>query len=267
MEGFPLCRGRTEKSRAERTRGRPLATRAEQSGKVRPPLRRETPPRAGRAGTRDRRRLSPGQHLATRIRRLLPLRRNPRPTPRHYRRQKGHGIDQADGPPHLRRCRLRENRSRHPHRLQSRHGRPASRPARPHHRARPTTLADPARTDVRLPHHGRIAQPLPHGQTAKTDPGRTARRQCRHRGRHPPPARQRCLFQKPRTRRGRRGTAVWRIAQRTAERKLPRRRRSHPLGHPHPAHPLSFAPRSARHEHDRDAAGQPHSDRDRHLRL
>ena len=68
-----------------------------------------------------------------------------------------------DGPPDLRRRGIRENRSRHPRRVQGDHQRQASRHPRADHRSGRTTLADLPRADVGLSDPHRVAQPLPHG--------------------------------------------------------------------------------------------------------
>ena len=80
----------------------------------------------------------------------------------HHRGQGRHGGRVADGPPRLRRRRLRQDRGRHPGRVQGRAGRQAGRRARAHHAARPAALHDLHRTLRRLSGPGRGAQPLPH---------------------------------------------------------------------------------------------------------
>ena len=55
----------------------------------------------------------------------VPVRGDARPARRHRRRQGRHGVRQADGPPDLRRRRLRQDRGRHPRRVQGHAGRQA----------------------------------------------------------------------------------------------------------------------------------------------
>src|SRR5229473_1490466 len=56
--------------------------------------------------------------MVSRIRRRLRIQRDRRPGPGHQRRHSRHGVLATHGPPALRRCRLRQNRSRHARRLQ-----------------------------------------------------------------------------------------------------------------------------------------------------
>ncbi len=111
--------------------------------------------------TQQGHRLPLRRRLAAGIRKQLPFRGNARPGPRHRRHQKGHGSRQAHGPFDLRRCRLRQNRGRHPRRLQSRPGRQASRRPRPHHRPGPAAFQHLRRAHGRIPPPHRVAFPLP----------------------------------------------------------------------------------------------------------
>ena len=62
-------------------------------------------------------RLRRRHRVAARIRRRLRVQRNRRPDERHRRREARHGGSYADGPPALRRRRLRQDRSRHARRV------------------------------------------------------------------------------------------------------------------------------------------------------
>ena len=71
-------------------------------------------------------RLSAGQQVAARIRGVVPFQGNAGPDHAPSPRPSGHGDRAADGPADLRRCRLRQNRGRHPRRVQGGDGREAS---------------------------------------------------------------------------------------------------------------------------------------------
>ncbi len=71
---------------------------------------------------------------------LLPLRRDARPARGDQRGEARHGGAAADGPPDLRRRRLRQDRGRDPRRLQGRDGRQAGRRPRADDRPRPAAL-------------------------------------------------------------------------------------------------------------------------------
>ena len=84
----------------------------------------------------------------------------------------------ADGPPRVRRRRLRQDRGRDPGRVQGGPGRQAGGGARPHDAARPAALPDVQRPLRRLPGAGRGAVPLPHpgpGPEGGRRAGRAAR--------------------------------------------------------------------------------------------
>ena len=76
----------------------------------------------------------------------------------------------AHGPPALRRRGLRQDRSRHARRLQSRAGRQAGRGARAHHGARLPALRNLQAPLRQLPRQRRDDLPLPHAEGAEGDP-------------------------------------------------------------------------------------------------
>ena len=94
----------------------------------------------------------------------LPVRRDARPAHGDRRRQGRHGAAVPDGPPGVRRRRLRQDRGRDPRRVQGDPGRQAGRRARPDHAARHAARQHVRRPLRRLPDPRRGAQPLPHHQ-------------------------------------------------------------------------------------------------------
>ena len=95
-----------------------------------------------RADGGPRPRLRPRHPLAARAGGRLPVRRDPRPAHDHRRGQGGHGEVGPDGPPDLRRRRLRQDRDRGPRRLQGGAGRQAGRRAGADDAAGPAALRD-----------------------------------------------------------------------------------------------------------------------------
>ncbi len=93
--------------------------------------------RAGRAGHR-----LPARHrlAGASSRPRSPTRRRPTSSPRSSEIKARHGEAEADGPPHLRRRRLRQDRGRHPGRVQGRRQRQAGRRPRADDRARRAAL-------------------------------------------------------------------------------------------------------------------------------
>ena len=73
----------------------------------------------------------------------------------------------AHGPPALRRRRLRQNRSRHARRLQSRAGRQAGRRPHPHHRPQLPALRNLQEALRAVPHQRRDDLPLPHRRRSR----------------------------------------------------------------------------------------------------
>jgi transcription-repair coupling factor (superfamily II helicase) len=118
-----------------------------------------------RSGCTPRPRLRPGHAVAARDGGGLPLRGDARPAQGHRRRQGRHGASVPDGPPGVRRRRVRQDRGGHPRRVQGGPGRqaggvlvPTTLLATQHYQ----TFSD---RFARLPGAGRgAAQPLPHRQ-------------------------------------------------------------------------------------------------------
>ena len=95
------------------------------------------------------------------VRRGLRVGTHRRPAERRQRHPRRHGIADADGPPALRRRRLRQDRSRDARRLQGRDGRQAGRGPRADHRPRVPALQDVEEPLRRVPGPHRHGQPLP----------------------------------------------------------------------------------------------------------
>ena len=162
----------------------------------------------------------PGEALPARRRRLprlrghVPVRRDRRPGARHRRREQGPRVDAADGPPRLRRRRLRQDRGRAARGVPRRPW-PASR-SRCSARRRcsrsstsaPSRRAWPA-TRSRVRALSRFQTKKEQEETARRPQGRQGRR--RHR--HAPPALEGRPLQAPRPARRRRGAALRRHAQ------------------------------------------------------
>ena len=83
----------------------------------------------------------------------------------HRRRQARYGVAAPHGSPALRRCRLRQNRSRHARRLQGHQRQQTGRRARAHHRPRLPALGNFQAALRRLPREDRNDQPLPHARS------------------------------------------------------------------------------------------------------
>ena len=109
----------------------------------------------------------PGHAVAVAAGGGVPVRRDARPAQGDRRRQGRHGAAVPDGPPALRRRRLRQDRGRDPRRVQGDPGRQAGRRARPDHAARHAARQHVRRPVRRLPDPRRGAQPLPHQKEAK----------------------------------------------------------------------------------------------------
>ena len=192
----------------------------------------------------------------------LPLRGDARPVARHRRGQGGHGARPPDGPPGLRRCRLRQDRGRAARRLQGRAGRQAGRRPRADDDPRPAALQHLQRAPQAVSGARRAAQPLPLGEGAEGDAARPRRRRGGHRHRHAPPAAEGRRVQQPGPARDRRGAALRRGAQGAAQAVAHRGRRADADRHADPAHALHGAGGRARHERDRDAAAGAPADPD-----
>ncbi len=207
---------------------------------------------------------SPDTPWQQRARGRLPLHRDPRPAARDRRRQGRHGVGPADGPPRLRRRRLRQDRGRDPRGVQGGPGRQAGGGPRADDAAREPALRDVLGPLSRLPGARRAPQPVPLGRAGDQGRRRAARRVGRCRHRHPPPARGGHRLQEARAARRRRGAALRRHPQGGGEGDEPRRRRAHHDRQPHPAHP-----RDGAHRHPGPVDGQHAPERppaDPHLR-
>ena len=118
-----------------------------------------------------------GFELAARIRGRVRVRGNPRSAARHRRCEARHGIDAADGPPALRRRRLRQDGSGHARGVQGRWRIEAGGRARADHGAGVSALRNvpPALRGVSGAH--RNAQPLSHGKGAEENARRSWKRE------------------------------------------------------------------------------------------
>ena len=144
---------------------------------TRPPARPRLRLGRGARPAADRRRPRPRQRhrhrrryrLATRARSALPLRRNAGPAAGPAGNQSRPRAAATDGPPALRRCRLRQDRSGPARRFQGGHGWPAGRAIGTDHRARPATRADFPLSPRAISRAGGDALPL--SRTAKRKSG------------------------------------------------------------------------------------------------
>ena len=160
-EDLPLRRRRRRAADALAPRRQPLGhaegarapRRTGARGRAAVAVRRAPPPR----GLRVRRR----RGLAARVRAALPLHRDARPARGDRAGQGRHGGAAADGPPDLRRRRLRQDRGRAAGGLQGGRRRQAGARARADHDPQPAALRDLPRAPRRLPLHGRAGLALP----------------------------------------------------------------------------------------------------------
>ena len=138
---------------------------------ARPPRRAGAGRRAAqplrRAPRRTRPQLPRGLRVAARVRGHVPLPGDRRPARGDRARQGRHGVRAADGPPHLRRRRLRQDRGRAARRVQGGRGRQAGARARPDDDPRPAALRHVLRAPQGLPADDRARQPLPQRQGAE----------------------------------------------------------------------------------------------------
>ena len=165
----------------------------------------------------------------------------------HRRGQGRHGEAGPDGPAHLRRRRLRQDRDRGARGVQGDPGRQAGRGPRADDAARQPAPADLRRALRPVPGQGRLAVALPERQGGQGRHGRDGRRHHRPRHRHAPAARQGRDVQGPRPRHHRRGAALRRRAQGAAQDDAHGRRRAVDVGDADPAHA-----RDGGHRHPRD---------------
>ena len=170
----------------------------------------------------------------------------------------------ADGPPDLRRRRLRQDRGRHPRRVQGGRRRQAGRRARADDdpgRAAPPQLL---RADGRVPLHHRGRQPVPAQLRDQGRPEADRRRRRRHPDRHPPDRPEGRHIQGPGPGHHRRGAAVRRRGQGVAQVAPRDGGRPDPLGHADPPDPAHEPAGHPRHLQPGDPAPRPQGDRDPH---
>ncbi|CAA9330420.1 MAG: Transcription-repair coupling factor, partial [uncultured Gemmatimonadetes bacterium] len=202
-------------------------------------------------------RLCPRHPLAARDGVGVPVRGHARPAPGHRGRQARHGVAAPHGPADLRRRGLRQDRDRHPRRLQGRAGRKAGGGARAHDHPGRAAPAHLPRAPGRLSGEDRGPVALSHGEGAGQGAGAAGGGRGRHPGGNAPPAFARREVSRPRAAGDRRGAALRREAQGDAEAAAPQRGRADAHRHAHPAHPALFAAGAARHDADPDAAARP----------
>ena len=215
-------------------------SRLRQGQEPRPFGRPRDRPGAGRAlpeaGQRRGLRVRARHAVAGRDGGRLPLRRDARPAHGDRRREGRHGAGVPDGPPRVRRRRLRQDRGRDPCRVQGDPGRQAGRRARADDAARHAARQHVRRPLRRLPDPGRGAQPLPHtGARPRQVIAGLAIGRGRLRHRHPPAAVGGRQVQGPRPAGRRRGAALRRAAQGGDEAAQDERRRADAQRHADPA--------------------------------
>ena len=192
-------------------------------------------------------RLPRGHRLAARLRSPFRIQRDGGPAPLHQRDQKRHGARRADGPPALRRRRLRQNRGRAARGVQVRDGRQAVRDPRADDDPRLAALPDRFKAHGGLPGRHRAALALPHAEAAGRDPAQAEARQHRPDRRHAPACLQGRAVQGPRPRHHRRGAALRRPAEGAPQGGLQVGRRADAFGDADPPHAEHGALRHPRH--------------------
>ncbi len=223
------------------------------------PVRRAPPP--------QRPRLRRGLRLAARVRGALPLHRDARPARGDRAGQGRHGGAAPDGPPDLRRRRLRQDRGRAARRLQGGRRGQAGADAGADDDPRPAALRHLRRAPRRLPVHARARLALPHRGRAESGDQGLRRGPRGHPDRHPPRALARRARQGPRPADRRRGAALRRQAEGAAAPAEAEGRRDLDVGHADPAHAADVAGGAARHLGDRDAARGPPAGEDLRRRV
>ena len=128
-------------------------------GRAAQPLRRAPPPQRARVRARLR--------LAARVRGALPVHRDARPARGDRAGQGRHGGAAADGPPDLRRRRLRQDRGGAARRVQGGGRGQAGADAGAHDDPRPAALRHVRRAPGRLPVHARARLALPHARPSR----------------------------------------------------------------------------------------------------
>ena len=197
----------------------------------------------------------------------LPVPRDARPARRDRGGTSRHGGGAADGPPDLRRRRLRQDRGRAARRLQGRRRRQAGDVPRADDGARPAAPRHLRRAAARLPVPDRAWSRASAPPRSPRDAEGVRGGQGRHPDRHPPPALARRAAEGPRPADRRRGAALRRQAEGADAPAAAARRRDLAVGDADPAHAPDVARRPARHLGDRDAAGGPPAGQDLRRRV
>ncbi len=122
--------------------------------------------------------------LAAGVRGCVPVRADRRSEVGDRRHQDGPRVEHADGPPAVRRRRLRQDRSGDARRVQGGDGRQAGGGSRADDDSRLPAREDAARAFQRLPGHHRHGEPLPQQGRAEGDAREPRRRKARHHRRH-----------------------------------------------------------------------------------
>ena len=212
--------------------------------------------RASRSGVRREAARSRG------VRRGLRIRGDPRPDGGHRGGGARHARGQADGPPGVRRRRLRQDRGRAARRLRRRGRRPAGGGARADHAARRAAFQHLLRPLRRLAGAHRRAVALPHRQGDRRGAAGARRRPRRHRHRHPQAALARRQVPAARAGHRRRGAPLRRATEGAPESAARGGRRAHAHRDADPAHPRHVARGPARPVGDRHRAREAARDQD-----
>ena len=207
-------------------------------------------------------RLLARQQLAARIRRRLRVHRNPRPADRHQGDQARYGKPASHGPPAVRRCGLRQDRSGHARGFQGHGRRQAGGRAGAHHSPRFPALRNLQAPLPAVPHPRRNVQPLSHAEGDESRAGGPGGGQGGSGGGHAPPALGRRGVQGSGPGDGGRGAALRREAQGTPEAAQAERGRDQHERHADPAHTTHVVAGIARYVGDRNAAQGPAFDSD-----
>ena len=200
--------------------------------------------------------------LAERIRRRFRVRRDSGPGAGDRGRQAGHAFREADGPPPVRRRRVRQDGSGDARRVQGGARRQTGRRARPDdHPGRP------AFPDFSPPLRGvsgvdRASLPVPIEGRAERHSGKGGRRLGRHPDRDSPDARQGPGLSRPGVADRGRGTTLRRRAEGKTQAMANVHRRAVDVGDAHSAVAAPVPLRAARPVDYRDAAARPSRDRD-----
>ena len=187
----------------------------------------------------------------------LSLSRDRRSDGRDRRGQGRHGVGAADGPPDLRRRRLRQDRDRAARRPQGGGGRQAGDDARADHDPRPAALRHLPRALRGYAVQRRDGLPAAQAGRGQAEPRALPRGEGGRPDRYPPAALARRPGQGPRPDDRRRGAALRREAEGASPAAEAQGGRALALGHADPAHSADVARRPARHLRDRDPARGP----------